>query len=623
MDAVDLSQYRELFFAESHEHLDTLNQYLLELENNPENSAVVDEIFRAAHTLKGMAATMNYSGVAGLAHEMENVLSRLRSGEVSAEGQLIDLLFRCVDALQNMIGSIESGGDDVEPPAELTRQLAAYGETKPPERAYNSCRTYLISVEIAPDCLMKSARAFVVLKQLEEIGKVIKSDPPVRELEEENFGRSFRILLATGEPPSAIAEKLNAIPEVTMTACEPADVKDRQEDSPAESRAGSIFLQKRRQTVRVDIERLDRLMNLVGELVISKTRLEQIGRASQLAELSEAVEQFSRVAADLQSVVMQARMVPVEQVFNRFPRMVRGLAKELGKEINFLIEGRETELDRTVIDEIGDPLVHLLRNAVDHGIEKPQERLLAGKPAEGTIRLAARHEGNRVVIEVADDGRGIDPEKIRASAVAKGLISPEEAKLLDRDAVLDIIFRPGFSTAEEITDISGRGVGMDVVKAKIESLNGSIGLETHPGKGTKFKISLPLTLAIIQALLVRVGREVYAVPLSSVDETIRLEDIKRVHQQEVVVLRGSVLPVVRVRRLLNVPGEEGEELYAVVVRKGDKRVGLVVDSLIGQQEVVIKSLGKLLAGVPGLAGAAVLGSGEVSLILDVGSLSFV
>lgn len=623
MDAVDLSQYRELFFAESHEHLDTLNQYLLELENNPENSAVVDEIFRAAHTLKGMAATMNYSGVAGLAHEMENVLSRLRSGEVCAEGQLIDLLFRCVDALQNMIGSIESGGDDVEPPAELTRQLAAYGETKPPERAYNSCRTYLISVEIAPDCLMKSARAFVVLKRLEEIGKVIKSDPPVRELEEENFGRSFRILLATGEPPSAIAEKLNTVPEVTMAACEPADVKGRQEDSPAESRAGSIFLQKRRQTVRVDIERLDRLMNLVGELVISKTRLEQIGRASQLAELSEAVEQFSRVAADLQSVVMQARMVPVEQVFNRFPRMVRDLAKELGKEINFLIEGRETELDRTVIDEIGDPLVHLLRNAVDHGIEKPQERLLAGKPAEGTIRLAARHEGNRVVIEVADDGRGIDPEKIRASAVAKGLISPEEAKLLDRDAVLDIIFRPGFSTAEEITDISGRGVGMDVVKAKIESLNGSIGLETHPGKGTKFKISLPLTLAIIQALLVRVGREVYAVPLSSVDETIRLEDIKRVHQQEVVVLRGSVLPVVRVRRLLNVPGEEGEELYAVVVRKGDKRVGLVVDSLIGQQEIVIKSLGKLLAGVPGLAGAAVLGSGEVSLILDVGSLSLV
>ncbi|NPV25943.1 MAG: chemotaxis protein CheA [Firmicutes bacterium] len=663
---MDLTQYLELFLIESREHLENLNQYLLELENNPQNNMVVDEIFRAAHTLKGMAATMGYDGITELTHEMENVLSRLRNGELRADSQLIDLLLQCVDALQNMVEAIENGGNSGPSIEGLVAQLVAVGqlaamvepveaemvsiESQPAgnQMAYNSYEiallkeakikgfsSFLLTVKVAPECLMKSVRAFMVFKQLEEIGEIIKSIPPAQDLEEGNFDWGFQVLLITREAPSVIAQRLSTISEITLIACEPVDVEEarRPVNEPGEavskadngsdehllSRTG-----KPRQTVRVDIERLDNLMNLVGELVINKTRLEQIGLTNRLPELSETVEQFDRITTDLQSLVMKVRMVPVEQVFNRFPRMVRDLARELGKDINFQMEGKETELDRTVIDEIGEPLVHLLRNAIDHGIEKPQERRQVGKPAEGLVRLVARHEGNHVIIEVEDDGRGISLEKIRSKAVAKGLIGAKEAELLEPNAILNFIFQPGFSTADEVTDISGRGVGLDVVKTKIESLSGSIEIASVPGMGTKFKISLPLTLAIIQALLVNVGQEIYAIPLSSVDETTIVvpENIKRVQHQEVVVLRGSVLPIIRLHTLLNVPGtqELAEELYIVVVRKGDKRAGLVVDSLIGQQEIVIKSLGKLLTGIPGLAGAAILGNGEVSLILDVGSL---
>jgi two-component system chemotaxis sensor kinase CheA len=381
---------------------------------------------------------------------------------------------------------------------------------------------------------------------------------------------------------------------------------------------------KVKQTVRVDIERLDNLMNLVGELVISKGQLEQIGLTQHHTDLNDVIEQLERITNDLQSVVMNVRMVPIEQVFNRFPRMVRDLAKELGKDIEFIIEGKETELDRTVIDEIGDPLVHLLRNAVDHGIEYPQIRRQNGKPSTGLVRLVARHEGNNVFIEVTDDGGGFDLETIRAKALEKGLASPQDLSSMTPGQVTDLLFRPGFSTAQNVTDVSGRGVGLDVVKNKIESLNGEIQVDTVLGQGTTFKIRLPLTLAIIQALLVKVGNETFAIPLSSVDETtmIKKSDLKMIQSQEVVVLRGKVLPLVYARRLLESP-EQGiaeEEMYVVVVRKVDKQLGIIVDSLIGQQEIVIKSLGKLLIGIPGVAGATILGDGAVSLILDVGTL---
>lgn len=672
---MDLTQYLELFLVESREHLENLNSFLLELEGNPDNNAVVDEIFRSAHTLKGMAATMGYEGISELTHEMENVLSRLRSGEIKADSQLVDLLFKCVDSLQNMVEAIEGGGSGENAAAELVNQLLTVGQTaagaepiaqeevvadnspdpgqitltsyditllqEAKDRGY---KPYLVTVRVAPDCLMKSVRAFMVFKQLEDVGEVVKSIPPAQELEDGLFDSDFQVLVLTQENPKEIDNRLAAISEVTLLACQQVDIEkadrttgdtDGKKIEKAVNQSAvvktnnsddqqNLRVNKTRQTVRVDIERLDNLINLVGELVINKTRLEQIGISSKLLELSETVEQFDRITTDLQSLVMKVRMVPVEQVFNRFPRMVRDLAKDLGKDINFVVEGKETELDRTVIDEIGDPLVHLLRNSVDHGIEKPSVRRQKGKPVEGTVRLAARHEGNHVVIEVADDGGGIDPEKVKAKAIERGLISAKEAEMLEKNAALNFIFQPGFSTAEEITDISGRGVGLDAVKTKIESLSGSIEIETAPSQGTKFKISLPLTLAIIQALLVNVGQEIYAIPLSSVDETtiILPENIKRVQHQEVVVLRGKVLPIIRLQHLLDIALSESseQELYVVVVRKGDKQAGLVVDSLIGQQEIVIKSLGSLLTGTPGVAGATILGNGEVSLILDVGSM---
>lgn len=378
-----------------------------------------------------------------------------------------------------------------------------------------------------------------------------------------------------------------------------------------------------RQTVRVDIERLDKLMNLVGELVINKTRIAQIATAHNLVELNETVEQFDRISTDLQNLVMKVRMVPVEQVFNRFPRMVRDLAKELGKEINFVMEGKETELDRTVIDEIGDPLLHLLRNAIDHGIEKPEVRRKLGKNPEGLLLLAARHEGNSVIIEVEDDGQGLDVDRIRKRAKEMGLIDDDSR--LDNSAIIDFIFHPGFSTAQTVTDLSGRGVGLDVVRNKIESLSGTVTVESKPGAGTRFRIRLPLTLAIIQAMLVKVNDETYAIPLSSVAETtmVKPESIRQVQKQEVILLRGQVLPILRLKKLVGLPLENDQadkELYVVIVHRGNQQVGLVVDTLLGQQEIVIKSLGRLLAGIPGLGGATILGDGKVSLILDVGTL---
>ncbi len=375
----------------------------------------------------------------------------------------------------------------------------------------------------------------------------------------------------------------------------------------------------------MDIEKLDNLLNLVGELVINKVRLEQIGIMHRLTELTETLEQMDRVTTDLQTVVMKVRMVPIGQVFNRFPRMIRDLAKELNKEINLTIEGEETELDRTVIDEIGDPIMHLLRNSLDHGVEHPDDREAKGKPRTGEVGLIARHEGNNVVIMVTDDGKGIDADIIRRKAIEKGIISAEEAEALnDADAVC-LIFLPGFSTAEQITDVSGRGVGMDVVRSKIESLGGHVDVETKIDEGSVFKIKLPLTLAIIQALLVKIQDEMYAIPLGSIDSTINIspDDIKTVKNKEVIVLRGQIIPIIRGADVLQVPkaeGEENEDIFVVVVHIGDRKAGIVVDNLIGQQEIVIKTMGKLLAGLKVIPGATVLGDGRVALILDVSAL---
>jgi two-component system chemotaxis sensor kinase CheA len=485
---------------------------------------------------------------------------------------------------------------------------------------------------------MKAVRAFMVFKALEEDGEIIKSVPPAQELDEGKFNGGFEIFMVSKTNPETLVSQINNISEIEVVSLKEMDINSLTAAKPALNQTTQVTndetvsngevtnkkAHKIKQTVRVDIDKLDNLMNLVGELVMHKGRLEQIGSSQKMPALHETIEQIDRITTDLQSVVMKVRMVPIEQVFNRFPRMVRDLAKELHKEIDFIIEGKETELDRTVIDEIGDPLVHLLRNAVDHGLESPQEREKKGKSPVGVVLLRARHEGNNVFIEVEDDGAGIEVERVLQRAVEKDFVTAKQAEQMTRDETIDLLFSSGFSTSTNVTDVSGRGVGLDVVKTKIESLNGEIFIDSKPGLGTRFKVKLPLTLAIIQALMVSIGNEIYAIPLSSVDETtmITKTDIKMVQNQEVIVLRGTVLPLFRLANLLEVTDHANceDEMYVVVVRRGDKQIGLVVDTLIGQQEIVIKSLGKILGSIPGVAGAIVAGDGNVRLILDITTL---
>ena len=645
-----------------------LNQKLLVLEKNAGDLAALNEIFRAAHTLKGMSSTMGYEDLADLTHHMEDVLSDLKEGQLQADSHVVDILFQCLDRAQLIIDQIENIGtadhdnqdlieilnnikgghySEVIPASEdllkldvanvleqsFDFALNAYDLTVLKEAVSRDYQVIAIRIFVDPGSLMKSVRAFMVFKALEEDCEVLKSIPAVPELEDGKFDQTFDLIVITQLPVDVIIDRLEHISEVRvdsyqvldvdqLTVSRPKEVEIQTKDQ-SEETTDIKKSHKTKQTVRVDIDRLDNLMNLVGELVMHKGRLGQIATSRKIVELNETMEQIDRISTDLQSVVMKVRMVAIEQVFNRFPRMVRDLAKELNKEVEFLLEGKETELDRTVIDEIGDPLIHLLRNAIDHGIEAPAVRAQNGKPRLGTIILRARHEGNNVFIEVEDDGAGINTDRIKRKAIDKGLISAKEAEEMTSEQTVELLFSPGFSTAENVTDISGRGVGLDVVKSKIESLNGEMQVESTPGQGTKFKIKLPLTLAIIQALMVSVRDEIYAVPLSSVNETTILiqEDVRLIQNQEVIVLRGNVLPLYRLDKLLESSGEsQSDELYVVVVRKGDKQIGLVVDTLIGQEEIVIKTLGKVLAGIPGIAGAIVAGDGNVRLILDISTL---
>ena len=676
---MDTNQYMDMFLDESREHLQSLNDGLLSLESNPEEIDVLNEIFRNAHTLKGMSATMGYTKTAELTHDMENLLDMLRKKQLKVNGDIVDVLFKCVDSLTEMIENIGNGeSEDLVDVSGLIASVNAIakGEASPtaaadsrPEAPAASAApskgiqlsdtdkdiikaakdggmlAFSIHVELASSCLLKSARSYMVMNALDELSDVIKSVPPAEDLEQEKFDHSFDVVVVTASEKKAIEEAVSSISEIekvdvqeiTLEAApkeepkpavpesKPVAKKPEAPQDKGDKKAPAHKKNHAGQSVRVDIEKLDTLMNLMGELVINKVRLEQIGMTRRLPELIETLEQMDRVTTDLQSVVMKVRMVPVSSVFNRFPRMVRDLAKELDKEINLTIEGEETELDRTVIDEIGDPLMHLLRNSLDHGVEHPEEREAKGKPRVGEVGLIARHEGNNVVIMVTDDGKGIDANVIRRKAVEKGMISQEEADSLDDADAVRLIFLPGFSTAEKITDVSGRGVGMDVVRSKIEALGGHVDVETQMDQGSVFKIKLPLTLAIIQALMVRVQEEMYAVPLGSIDSTINItsEDIKTVKNKEVIVLRGQIIPIIRLGEVLNVPktdDTEKDDIFVVVVHIGDRKAGIVVDDLIGQQEIVIKTLGKLLVGLKVISGATVLGDGRVAMILDVGAL---
>ena len=675
------NQYMDMFLDESHEHLQSLNEGLLRLEENMEEIDAVNDIFRNAHTLKGMSATMGFAKIAELTHEMEDVLDLVRKSQIKLNEDIMDTLFKCLDSLEQMVDSVGNGeAEDVVDVSDLVAKLssiskgtpapaaatpaaaapaatAAGGNTGMAEMEFDDIdldvmkkakeagmNLFHAKITLMETCVLKAARSVMVMQALDEVGDVIKSVPPAEDLEQEKFERSFEIIIATSADAQAVQNAVDTVSEIedvhvesvdpdkvgkgaapapaaAAPAAKPAAPAAKKEA--AKPAAAAPKKQHQSQSVRVDIEKLDTLMNLMGELVINKVRLEQIGQTHRLTDLMETLEQMDRVTGDLQNIVMKVRMVPVSAVFNRFPRMVRDVSKELGKEINLTIEGEETELDRTVIDEIGDPIMHLLRNSLDHGVESPDVREAKGKSRTGEVGLIARHEGNNVVIMITDDGAGIDANKIRRKAVEKGMVTQSEADSLDDADAVRLIFLPGFSTAEQITDISGRGVGMDVVRSKIEALSGHVDVETHIDEGSIFKIKLPLTLAIIQAMLVRVQEEMYAIPLTSIDSTINIEpsDIQTVQNKEVIVLRGEIIPIIRMEEALQVPHtKDSDEHFVVVVHAGEAKAGIVVDNLIGQQEIVIKTLGNLFAGLKLFGGATVLGDGRVALILDVATM---
>ncbi|CQR56456.1 chemotaxis protein CheA [Paenibacillus riograndensis] len=681
---MDMNQYLSMFIDESNDHLQSLNESMMGLEANPEDLSIVQVIFRSAHTLKGMAATMGFEDLASLTHQMENVLDLVRNNKLRMQDFIFDTLFKSLDALESMVEDITGGGEGKADVSAIVASLQAIVRGEIPTAASTAApsaaapaaeapvfldefqysvleqslqeghKVLYVDVAIRKDCQLKAVRAYMVFDLLERSGEVVKSFPSVQDIEQEKFDHSFSLYYITQKEASEIQAmilNLSEIDKVTAVALDqeslrqmgqdmvaataeapapakeaapvsnasPASAAHAKEEAgkPAPVRTGGAPSR----TIRVDIERLDVLMNLFSELLIDRVRLEQLASEVQNTDLTETVEHMGRVSGDLQNIVMKLRMVPVDTVFNRFPRMVRDLAKSLDKKIDLVVTGAETELDRTVIDEIGDPLVHLLRNAVDHGVEGIQDRLAAGKSDTGTVNLRAFHSGNHVFIEIEDDGAGINPQKILQSAIKKGILSQEQASSYSDDEAIQLLFAPGFSTAEVISDVSGRGVGLDVVKSKITSLGGNVVVYSTQGKGTNFSVQLPLTLSIIAAMLVRLGTEKYAIPLSSIVETgiVKQTQIRSIHGNKMVEFRNSHIPLVSLSKIFSVPDYDEsteEETEIVVVRKGERLVALAVQDFIGQNEIVIKNLGKYLPEVQGISGATILGDGQVALIID-------
>lgn len=691
---MDMNAYLSMFIDESNDHLQSLNENLLRLESEPEELSIVQNIFRSAHTLKGMSATMGFEDLAALTHEMENVLDLVRNSKLKMDSFIFDTLFKGLDALEAMVQDIVGGGTGKADVTAIVASLqiilksdysasnamaAPTVAAKAPNTATPSAsgamlldefqssillqsieighQVYHIQIAIRDNCMLKAVRAYMVFDLLERNGEVIKSDPSVQDIEQEKFDFTFTVfticrltqedlqaqLLNISEIESAVVTQLDAESLAVLSQSNAAAAVEAVEeiapaaqasvktDTPREAAtkgqapAAQAVPANVSRTIRVDIERLDTLMNLFSELLIDRVRLEQLSSEIKRNDLTETVEHMTRVSSDLQSIVLKLRMVPVDSVFNRFPRMIRDLAKSLDKKIDLVITGADTELDRTVIDEIGDPLVHLLRNSVDHGIETVDERIAAGKSETGTIYLRAYHSGNHVFIEVEEDGRGIHHERVLKTAIKNGVVTEEQAKLLSPDEINMLIFAAGFSTADKISDISGRGVGLDVVRSKITSLGGNVTIDSAFGRGTKFSVQLPLTLSIISAMLIKLGSEKYAIPLSSIVETgiIRREQIINVHGNKMIEFRNAIIPLVSLSKVLDSPDfneNDENETEIVVVRKGEKWAAVMVDEFIGQSEIVLKTLGKYLTNIDAVSGATILGDGYVALIIDPNAL---
>lgn len=650
---MSFSEYKDIFVSEAKEYLQNLNELVLELEENPEKLYILDEMFRAAHSLKGMAGTMGYDQIACLTHQMESVFDELREGKIRAEKRVIDLLFGSLDVLENLLNQVVEGMEE-EDVSELIARLgdiiaAETGNIKTaeeemlegsgikqvgsPEKEIKKAggkgeQVYLVTVKLVKECLLKSVRAYMVLKEIKNLGKVIKTVPSEQDLEDDNFGDSFQVIFETCAKPDLISNSVSKIAEIEKVTVESCGVPEpkKKKSSLLEEQQKALFVKTSEKIIRVETEKMDMLISLAGELVVNRTRVIELSKSLRDPELRSALEQLDLITTNLQNAVMKLRMVHIKQVFDRFPRLVRDFSQARNKKVNLILEGEETELDRSIVNIIGEPLVHLVRNAMDHGIEKPADRKRLNKPETATIKLSARHEGSHVVIEVEDDGRGIDPQKIKKKAEERGLKTSEELNKMSDDEIVKLIFSSGFSTAEEVTDISGRGVGMDAVKFTIETLHGEINVDTKVEKGTKFIIKLPLTLAIIKAMLVKVGEDIFAVPIESIRENIYVSprDIKKVQSQRVISFRDEVLQLISLKNRFNMAEKETpapDDVYpVVVVEVGSKKAGLIVDNLLGQQEIVIKSLGKILEGLSDIAGATVLANGEVALILDVSSL---
>ena len=702
---MDVSQYLEIFIDETNEHLQNLSDCIMELEKDPENMDTINEIFRAAHSLKGMAGTMGFKRMQHLTHDMENVFQEVRSDKIKVNSSMIDLLFKCLDAIEGYLENVKESSDEGTEDNELIiKELndfiaaanggapaaaAAVPESKPEaqageapaegsggyERKYLSVKPddaetakimeateagkqiYGFTVYVEKECMLKAARAFLVFKAVEELGQILVYSPSSADIEAEKFESDFSIFVATTEECDKIIEAAKSVSEIEEVvggeikeeSGEEAPAEDAKETAPAvQEEASDLHAESAakpqsqgaggkkqavakpvtNRTVRVDIEKLDALMNQVSELIIAKNSLVSISSAGsgdfQDQTFHEQIEYLERITTSLHESVMKVRMVPIESVVAKFPRMIRDLSRKLDKKMDLYMTGEDTELDRTVVDQIGDPLQHLLRNSADHGLEDNETRRAKGKPEVGSIFLNAFQEGNNVIIQVGDDGNGIDVDAVRAKAIERGVITEEQAESMSQKEIVNLLFLPSFSMAKKITDISGRGVGLDVVRSNIEALGGDVEVATELGEGTTFTVRLPLTLAIIQALMVEVRDEKYAIALNSISniEDIPVKDIKYVEASEVIHLRGKVIPLIRLEEVVDIgpKEEEPEHLTVVIVQKGDNLAGIVVDRLMGQQEIVIKSLGKFINNNKIISGATILGDGEVALILDVNVL---
>ena len=718
---MDVNQYLEIFLDETNEHLQSLSDQLMILENEPENADTINEIFRAAHSLKGMAGTMGYKRMQALTHDMENVFSEIRNGKMKVTSNLVDVLFQTLDALEEYKNTIQETQDEgtndnaalikalqqcldegtgtgsEEAPAassdakeEASEAASANGDKKwkniaLQEHEINALKEaeekkmniYGCTVFIQESCILKAARAFLVFKAVEELGEIIISEPSTQDIEDEKFDFDFSLyiiseegydkveaaIMSVSEIDRVIGEKVTAADAIASGEANEKAVEAKEESgasetaqpakeetaapaapAPAASSApaaapaaqgGNAPAKKGankpvvNRTVRVDIEKLDVLMNLVSELIIAKNSLVSSaasgGQSGNNSNFNEQIEYLESVTTNLHESVMKVRMVPIESITTKFPRMIRDLSKKLNKKMELYMSGEDTELDRTVVDEIGDPLMHMLRNSADHGLESTEDRIAKGKNPTGSIFLDAYQDGNNVVIEVKDDGNGIDVEAVKRKAIERGTITAEQGENMSSKEIIDLLFLPSFSTAKVVSDVSGRGVGLDVVKSKIEALGGDVSVKTKLGEGSTFSIRLPLTLAIIQALMVIVGGETYAISLGSIDtiEDISENDVKYVEAKEVIHLRGNVIPIVRLHEVLGLemPKESKDRMIVVIVKKGDQYAGLVVDELIGQQEIVIKSLGKYINCTSRMiSGATILGDGEVALIIDANCL---